>query len=123
MTTLPPIAEMNRAVDQRDAGYDGIFLVGHPNHGHLLSAVVSVAEDARTQSQFLRRRCARRCSRATAPASTAGRSTPTANHRIGSNVCWWMSIATPRERLADADLRARKIDPARARALLSRTMA
>src|SRR2546425_779906 len=114
MTDLPSIQEMERAVEQRDASYDGIFFVGVRTTGIFCRPSPPATPPlARTRQYFATSREAifagyRPCKRCR-PLDTSGRP-PSWVQRLLSEV-----EQAPMARLTDADLRARTIEPARAR--------
>src|SRR5260370_41996897 len=114
MTDLPSIQEMERAVEQRDASYDGIFFVGVRTTGIFCRPSCPAKTPlVRNRQYFATARQAifagyRPCKRCR-PLETDGRP-PSWAQRLLSRV-----EQDPMSRLTDADLRALAIDPARAR--------
>src|SRR5438132_11202243 len=114
MPGLPSTQEMEKAVPQRDASYDGIFFVGVRTTGIFCrpscpakTPLVRNRQYFATAQEalFAGYRPCKRCR----PLETNGRP-PSWVQRLLSEV-----DQTPMARLTDADLRARRIEPARAR--------
>jgi AraC family transcriptional regulator of adaptative response/methylated-DNA-[protein]-cysteine methyltransferase len=114
MKGLPPIQEMSRAVDTRDASYDGIFFVAVRTTGIFCRPSCTARKPLeRNREYFATAREAlfagyRPCKRCR-PLDAAGRP-PDWVERLLAAV-----DRAPQERITDADLRRMAIDPARAR--------
>src|SRR5688572_15238698 len=112
--TLPPKAEMERAFLASDAGYDGIFVTAVRTTGIFcrpscrarkpLPANIEFFATIR-EALFAGYRPCKRCDPATPPGTSPGWVKPLLE----------LVDADPNRRLHDEDLRARDIDPARAR--------
>lgn len=114
MNGLPSIQEMERAVEQRDASYDGIFFVGVRTTGIFCRpscpAKTPLARNRQyfataAEAIFAGYRPCKRCR----PLETSGRP-PSWVQRLLAEI-----EQLPMTRLTDAILRARAIDPARVR--------
>ena len=114
MSGLPSVREMDQAVRRRDASYDGIFFVGVRTTGIFCRPSCPARTPlARNRQYFATAQEAllagyRPCKRCR-PLDTNGRA-PDWVQRLLLEVEQF-----PMDRLTDADLRARAIDPARAR--------
>jgi AraC family transcriptional regulator of adaptative response/methylated-DNA-[protein]-cysteine methyltransferase len=114
MSRLPSIAEMERAVQESDASYDGLFFVAVRTTGIFCMPSCSARKPLPRNCTYFR---------TAAEAVAAGfrpckRCRPlTANGRPPGWVAKLLAVVeqTPQERLTDADLRALAIDPARVR--------
>ena len=114
MTTLPPVTEMDRALRQRDASYDGIFFLGVRTTGIFCRPSCPARKPRSENVQFFASagealgagfRPCKRCQ----PLHTDGRP-PEWVERLLENV-----ESTPSVRLSDAALRQMRLDPARVR--------
>jgi AraC family transcriptional regulator, regulatory protein of adaptative response / methylated-DNA-[protein]-cysteine methyltransferase len=114
MSGLPSMGEMERAVQRRDASYDGIFFVGVRTTGIFCRPSCPAKTPlVRNRQYFATAREAifagyRPCKRCR-PLDTNGRPPGWAQRLLS------MVEKAPLGRLTDADLRALQIDPARAR--------
>jgi AraC family transcriptional regulator of adaptative response/methylated-DNA-[protein]-cysteine methyltransferase len=114
MSNLPPIKEMERAVARSDASYNGIFFVGVRTTGVFCRPPCPARKPLpKNREYFATARDAlfagyRPCKRCR-PMQTDGRP-PAWVDKLLAQV-----DRAPQGRIRDADLRARRIDPARAR--------
>src|SRR6266852_3039874 len=114
MNGLPPTQEMERAVRERDASYDGIFFVAVRTTG-IFCRPSCPAKTPRVENRqyfatarealFAGYRPCKRCR----PLETSGRPPAWAAKLLAE------IEQVPTARMRDADLRARGVDPARAR--------
>lgn len=114
MNRLPPLKEMERALDARDASYDGIFFTAIKTTGVFCRpscpARAALPENRQffgsaREAVFAGYRPCKRCR----PLATNGRPPEWVARLLGE------VEKNPARRLRDADLRAWEIDPARAR--------
>jgi AraC family transcriptional regulator of adaptative response/methylated-DNA-[protein]-cysteine methyltransferase len=114
MNALPPLKEMEQAIRERDASYDGIFFIGVKTTGIFCRPSCRAKTPlARNREYFATAQEAlqagyRPCKRCR-PLDTNGQPPDWVRRLLGE------VERQPSVRLSDADLRARGIDPARAR--------